>query len=66
MVVSTQRAAQASLEWFENIGQYAGQDPHQFAFNIVILAFPGAGTGFGIGGTGGGGLNSIIPQNLSF
>jgi anthraniloyl-CoA monooxygenase len=35
VVTSTQRAAQASLEWFENIGQYAGQDPHQFAFNIV-------------------------------
>ncbi len=35
MVASTQRAAQASLEWFENIGQYADQDPHQFAFNIV-------------------------------
>ena len=35
MVASTQRAAQASLEWFENLGQYAGQDPHQFAFNIM-------------------------------
>ena len=35
VVASTQRAAQASLEWFENIGQYASQDPHQFAFNIV-------------------------------
>jgi len=35
VVTSTQRAAQASLEWFENIGQYADQDPHQFAFNIV-------------------------------
>ncbi|MET0133952.1 MAG: bifunctional salicylyl-CoA 5-hydroxylase/oxidoreductase [Kibdelosporangium sp.] len=35
VVDSTQRAAQASLEWFENIGQYADQDPHQFAFNIV-------------------------------
>ena len=35
VVLSTQRAAQASLEWFENIGQYAGQDPHQFAFNIM-------------------------------
>ncbi|MFD1049566.1 FAD-dependent monooxygenase, partial [Kibdelosporangium lantanae] len=35
VVLSTQRAAQASLEWFENIGQYADQDPHQFAFNIV-------------------------------
>jgi anthraniloyl-CoA monooxygenase len=35
VVASTQRAAQASLEWFENIGQYTGQDPRQFAFNIV-------------------------------
>ncbi len=35
VVASTQRAAQASLEWFENIGQYTGQDPHQFAFNIT-------------------------------
>ncbi len=35
VVVSTQRAAQASLEWFENLGQYLGQDPEQFAFNIM-------------------------------
>src|SRR5271155_3480153 len=35
VVASIQRAAQASLEWFENLGQYAGQDPHQFAFNIM-------------------------------
>jgi anthraniloyl-CoA monooxygenase len=35
VVASTQRAAQASLEWFENIGQYTSQDPPQFAFNIV-------------------------------
>jgi anthraniloyl-CoA monooxygenase len=35
VVASTQRAAQASLEWFENIGQYTDQDPPQFAFNIV-------------------------------
>ncbi|MFC0113462.1 bifunctional salicylyl-CoA 5-hydroxylase/oxidoreductase [Kibdelosporangium aridum] len=35
VVTSTQRAAQASLEWFENIGQYTDQDPHQFAFNII-------------------------------
>ncbi|MGY1739636.1 MULTISPECIES: bifunctional salicylyl-CoA 5-hydroxylase/oxidoreductase [unclassified Blastococcus] len=35
VVVSTQRAAQASLEWFESIGQYVGQAPEQFAFNIV-------------------------------
>ncbi len=35
VVASTQRAAQASLEWFENLGQYAGQEPEQFAFNII-------------------------------
>ena len=35
VVASTQRAAQASLEWFENIGHYTGQDPPQFAFNII-------------------------------
>src|SRR5262249_52792498 len=35
VVVSTQRAAQASLEWFENLGQYIHQDPRQFAFNIM-------------------------------
>jgi anthraniloyl-CoA monooxygenase len=35
VVVSTQRAAQASLEWFENLGQYIDQEPLQFAFNIL-------------------------------
>ena len=35
VVESTQRAAQASLEWFENIGLYAGQAPAQFAFNLL-------------------------------
>jgi len=35
VVVSTQRAAQASLEWFENLGQYVHQEPLQFAFNIM-------------------------------
>ncbi|HKW06801.1 MAG TPA: bifunctional salicylyl-CoA 5-hydroxylase/oxidoreductase, partial [Candidatus Dormibacteraeota bacterium] len=35
VVESAQRAAQASLEWFENIGQYAHQDPPQFAFNLL-------------------------------
>ena len=34
-VLSTQRAAQASLEWFENLGQYVHQEPRQFAFNIL-------------------------------
>ncbi|MGH8867258.1 MAG: bifunctional salicylyl-CoA 5-hydroxylase/oxidoreductase [Actinomycetes bacterium] len=35
VVLSTQRAAQASLEWFENLGQYTHQEPEQFAFNIL-------------------------------
>jgi anthraniloyl-CoA monooxygenase len=35
VVLSTQRAAQASLEWFENIGHYVHQEPAQFAFNIM-------------------------------
>jgi anthraniloyl-CoA monooxygenase len=35
VVASTQRAAQASLEWFENLGQYLHQATEQFAFNIL-------------------------------
>ena len=35
VVLSTQRAAQASLEWFENISHYVNQEPQQFAFNII-------------------------------
>ncbi|MDQ3450960.1 MAG: bifunctional salicylyl-CoA 5-hydroxylase/oxidoreductase, partial [Actinomycetota bacterium] len=35
VVLSTQRAAQASLEWFEHLGQYTHQEPMQFAFNIM-------------------------------
>jgi anthraniloyl-CoA monooxygenase len=35
VVESAQRAAQASLEWFENIGQYIRQEPLQFAFNLL-------------------------------
>ena len=35
VVLSTQRAAQASLEWFETIGHYMHQEPAQFAFNIM-------------------------------
>ena len=35
VVLSTQRAAQASLEWFENLSQYMHQEPLQFAFNIL-------------------------------
>ncbi|MCF2530882.1 oxidoreductase [Yinghuangia soli] len=35
VVESTQRAAQASLEWFEYIERYTGQAPEQFAFNLL-------------------------------
>jgi anthraniloyl-CoA monooxygenase len=35
VVESTQRAAKASREWFEDIGHYVHQHPTQFAFNIV-------------------------------
>ncbi len=35
VVESTQRAAQASLEWFENIEMYADQEPAQFVFNLL-------------------------------
>src|SRR5262249_34173671 len=35
VVLSTQRAAQASLEWFESLAQYVHQEPMQFAFNIM-------------------------------
>jgi anthraniloyl-CoA monooxygenase len=35
VVESAQRAAQASLEWFENISQYTHQEPPQFAFNLL-------------------------------
>jgi anthraniloyl-CoA monooxygenase len=35
IVESTQRAAQASLEWFEDIARYVGQPERQFAFNLL-------------------------------
>ncbi len=35
VVESTQRAAQASLEWFENLGQYMDQQMIQFCFNLL-------------------------------
>ncbi|HEY8981869.1 MAG TPA: bifunctional salicylyl-CoA 5-hydroxylase/oxidoreductase [Streptomyces sp.] len=35
VVASTQRAARASLEWFENLGDYVGQPPRRFAFNLL-------------------------------
>jgi anthraniloyl-CoA monooxygenase len=34
-VASTQRAAQASLEWFEDISRYVGQPVDEFAFNLL-------------------------------
>jgi anthraniloyl-CoA monooxygenase len=35
VVESTQRAASASQEWFEDIHQYVRQEPEQFAFNLL-------------------------------
>jgi len=35
IVESTQRVAQASLEWFEGIGRYVEQPRLQFAFNLL-------------------------------
>ncbi|WJV51186.1 bifunctional salicylyl-CoA 5-hydroxylase/oxidoreductase [Streptomyces flavofungini] len=35
VVESTQRAARASLQWFEELPTYLGQPPRQFAFNLL-------------------------------
>ncbi|MFI0731824.1 bifunctional salicylyl-CoA 5-hydroxylase/oxidoreductase [Streptomyces sp. NPDC021225] len=35
VVESTQRAARASLEWFENLALYVDQPPRRFAFNLL-------------------------------
>src|SRR5207245_11005139 len=35
VVESAQRAAQASLEWFENLAQHLHQEPLQFAFHLL-------------------------------
>ncbi|MFF8695457.1 bifunctional salicylyl-CoA 5-hydroxylase/oxidoreductase [Streptomyces sp. NPDC015144] len=35
VVASTQRAAAASLRWFEELGTYVDQPPRQFAFNLL-------------------------------
>ncbi|MER6997020.1 bifunctional salicylyl-CoA 5-hydroxylase/oxidoreductase [Streptomyces sp. NPDC000410] len=35
VVESTQRAAAASLRWFEDLATYLGQPPTQFAFNLL-------------------------------
>ncbi len=34
-VLKTQRAAQTSLEWFENAARYVSQPPVQFTFNLM-------------------------------
>ncbi len=34
-VIKTQKAAQTSLEWFENSARYVGQPPVQFTFNLM-------------------------------
>lgn len=34
-VIKIQKAAQTSLEWFENSNRYIGQDPVQFTFNLM-------------------------------
>ncbi|GGZ88173.1 bifunctional salicylyl-CoA 5-hydroxylase/oxidoreductase [Streptomyces echinoruber] len=35
VVASTQRAARASLEWFEDLALYVRQPPRRFAFNLL-------------------------------
>ncbi|MDI3402382.1 bifunctional salicylyl-CoA 5-hydroxylase/oxidoreductase [Streptomyces cavernicola] len=35
VVASTQRAARASLQWFEELGRYVDQPPRRFAFNLL-------------------------------
>ncbi|MFD5491673.1 bifunctional salicylyl-CoA 5-hydroxylase/oxidoreductase [Streptomyces sp. NPDC127091] len=35
VVTSTQRAARASLEWFEDLELYLAEPPRQFAFNLL-------------------------------
>ncbi|MFI1420052.1 bifunctional salicylyl-CoA 5-hydroxylase/oxidoreductase [Streptomyces sp. NPDC020731] len=35
VVASTQRAARASLEWFENLSLHLAQPPRRFAFNLL-------------------------------
>jgi anthraniloyl-CoA monooxygenase len=34
-VLKVQKAAQTSLEWFENSARYVGQEPLQFTFNLM-------------------------------
>jgi anthraniloyl-CoA monooxygenase len=39
VVESTQRAAQVSLQWFEDTERYMTMDPTQFAFNLLTRSF---------------------------
>ncbi len=39
LVESTQRAAQVSLQWFEDTERYMDLDPTQFAFNLLTRSF---------------------------
>lgn len=40
VVEATQRAAQASMEWFENIEKHKDQDPAQFCSNLLTRSRP--------------------------
>ena len=39
IVESTQRAAQVSLQWFEDVERYMSMEPKQFAFNLLTRSF---------------------------
>ncbi len=39
LVESAQRAAQVSLQWFEDVERYIDMDPTQFAFNLLTRSF---------------------------
>ncbi len=39
IVESTQRAAQVSLQWFEDVERYMSMEPKQFAFNVLTRSF---------------------------
>jgi anthraniloyl-CoA monooxygenase len=39
LVESAQRAAQVSLQWFEEVERYIDMDPTQFAFNLLTRSF---------------------------
>ena len=39
IVESAQRAAQVSLQWFEDVERYMSMEPKQFAFNLLTRSF---------------------------